>query len=293
MLAPPQNLDQLLSHLKENFSTFTVQFQSGARYLIDHPQEIPLMSMRKIAAKAGVQPATLVRLAQSLGFDGWQNLRELFVESVRGGSPAYAKRAKKLLSASGSSGMFLEMLQTQHRNLEWAGANNTQSLPKAVDLLSSAANVHVAGFRACFPVAFTLHYIYRLFRPTVHLIRGDAGTLELELRALTSKDVVVLISFAPYSMEVVRVADAAREAGCRVVALTDSTVAPIALQADCTLLFSVDSPSFFPSITGAVALVEALVEQLLAKKGKGAITALEHTEGQLRETGAYIQTKES
>ena len=70
-------------------------------------------------------------------------------------------------------------------------------------------------------------------------------------------------------------ADAAREAGCRVVALTDSTVAPIALHADCTLLFSIDSPSFFPSITAGVAVAEALVEQLLAKKGKGAIKALE------------------
>lgn len=85
--------------------------------------------------------------------------------------------------------------------------------------------------------------------------------------------------------------DAAREAGCRVVAMTDSTVAPIALHADCTLLFSVDSPSFFPSITAGIALAEGLVEQLLARKGKGAIKALEHTEGQLHQAGAYVQGK--
>ena len=185
------------------------------------------------------------------------------------------------------------MLETQHQNLDLAGENNAESMPKAVDLLSAAANVYVAGFRACFPIAFTIHYIYRLFRSTVLLIRGDAGTLEMELRALAAKDAVVVVSFAPYSTEIVRVADAAREAGCRVIALTDSTVAPIALRADCTLLFSIDSPSFFPSITAGVAVAEALVEQLLAKKGKGAIKALEHTEGQLHQTGAYVPARRS
>lgn len=288
---PPQSLDELLVHLRENFATLSTQFQGGARYLLDHPQEIPILSMRKIAANAGVQPATLVRLAQFLGFEGWQGLRELFVESIRGGPQPYAKRAKKLVRESGSSRMLTEMLDAQHRNLDLTGANNAESMPQAADLLSAAPNVYVAGFRSCYPIAFTLHYVYRLFRPTVHLIRGDAGTLEMELRALTAKDAVVVVSFAPYSQESIRVADAAREAGCRVVALTDSTVAPIALHADCTLLFSIDSPSFFPSITAGVAVAEALVEQLLAKKGKGAIKALELAEGQLHQTGAYAPAR--
>lgn len=285
---PPQDLDTLLSLLREHFPALSPQFQGGARYLLDRPQEVPILSMRKLAAEAGVQPATLVRLAQHLGFDGWQTMRELFVEAMRGGPQGYARRARKVVRESGSTRMLGEMLDAQHRNLDAIAANNEEAMPKAATLLSAAPNVHVAGFRSCHPIAFTFHYIYRLFRPTVQLIRGDAGTLEMELRALSPKDAVVVASFAPYSQEILRVAAAAREAGCRVIALTDSTVAPIALEADCTLLFSVESPSFFPSITAGIALVEALVEQLLAKKGKHAVKALELTEGQLQRLGAYV-----
>ena len=288
---PPPNLDALLRHLREHFTSLSTQFQGGARYLLDHPQEIPILSMRKVAADAGVQPATLVRLAQFLGFEGWQGLRELFVESLRGGQQPYAKRARKVVRENGSSRMLAEMLESQHRNIDHTGANNGESITLATSLISAAPNVHVAGFRSCHPIAFTFHYVYRLFRPTVQLIRGDAGTLEMELRVLAPKDAVVVVSFAPYSQESLRVAKAARDAGCRLIALTDSTVAPIALQADCTLLFSVDSPSFFPSITAGVALAEALVEQLLAKKGKGAIKALELAEGQLHQAGAYVQAR--
>lgn len=292
--ASPPSLDALLTQLRADFPTLSAQFQSGARYLLDHPHDIALHSMRKVAANAGVQPATLVRLSQSLGFEGWQGLRELFMEAMRDqGAQPYAKRARKVVKESGSNRMLAEMIEVQHHNLDALLANNAETLPQAADLLAAAPNVYVAGFRSCFPIAFTFHYIYRLFRSSVHLVRGDAGTLEMELRALTAKDVVLVTAFAPYSQESLRVASAAREAGCKVVALTDSTVAPIALEADCTLLFAIDSPSFFPSITAGVAMVEALVEQLLARKGRGAIRALEQTEGQLHRTGAYLPAQRS
>ncbi|WP_439684329.1 GlvR family transcriptional regulator [Cupriavidus oxalaticus] len=286
--APPQDLEALLALLRASFPTLSTQFQSGARYLLDHPQDVPVLSMRKIAASAGVQPATLVRLSQHLGFEGWQGLRELFVDALRGGSQPYARRARKVVRESSASRMLGEMLDAQHHNLDLIAANNDKTLQQAAELLSHAQNVHVAGFRSCFPIAFTFHYVYRLFRSSVQLIRADAGTLEMELRGLAPKDAVVVASFAPYSQESIRVAAAARECGCKVVALTDSTVAPIALAADCTLLFSVESPSFFPSITAGVAMVEALVEQLLARKGKGAIRALEQAEGELHRAGAYV-----
>lgn len=285
---PPQDLDALLALLRGLFPTLSTQFQSGARYLLDHPQDVPVLSMRKIAASAGVQPATLVRLSQHLGFEGWQGLRELFVDALRGGTQPYARRARNVVRESSASRMLGEMLDAQHHNLDLIATNNDKTLQHAAELLSHAACVHVAGFRACFPIAFTFHYVYRLFRSTVHLIRADAGTLEMELRGLAPKDAVVVASFAPYSQESIRVAEAARECGCKVIALTDSTVAPIALAADCTLLFSVESPSFFPSITAGVAVVEALVEQLLARKGKGAIRALEQAEGELHRAGAYV-----
>ncbi|MCY1346066.1 putative HTH-type transcriptional regulator YbbH [compost metagenome] len=286
--APPQDLDALLALLRASFPALSTQFQSGARYLLDHPQDVPVLSMRKIAASAGVQPATLVRLSQHLGFEGWQGLRELFVDALRGGSQPYARRARKVVRESSASRMLGEMLDAQHHNLDLIAANNDKTLQQAAELLSQAQNVHVAGFRSCFPIAFTFHYVYRLFRSSVQLIRADAGTLEMELRGLAPKDAVVVASFAPYSQESIRVAAAARECGCKVIALTDSTVAPIALAADCTLLFSVESPSFFPSITAGVAMVEALVEQLLARKGKGAIRALEQAEGELHRAGAYV-----
>jgi DNA-binding MurR/RpiR family transcriptional regulator len=147
--------------------------------------------------------------------------------------------------------------------------------------------VHVAGFRSCYPVAFGLLYGYRLFRPSVSLISGEAGTLEMQLRGIEKKHAVVVVSFAPYSVEAVRVAQAAIERGAKLITLTDSAVSPIALNADHTLIFAHESPSFFPSLVAASALAEMLVAHLLALEGKDAVAHLEQAEAALHAHGAY------
>ncbi|MBB5215465.1 MurR/RpiR family transcriptional regulator [Parapusillimonas granuli] len=287
----PSSLDALSARIQRGFAAMTPQFQVGAKYLLDFPDEIPVSSMRKVAARAGVQPATLVRLAQSLGYRGWEDLKQVFVCSLQRPPRRYADQARELIRGKNPRSALERAVMAQTDNIRQLGADNADRIPEAVKLLTRAKRVYVAGFRASFAPAFSFQYLYRLFRPSVAMLRGDAGTLEMELRALTASDAVVIIGFEPYSQETVRVADAARYAGCRVIAICDSVLAPLARVADSTLLFSTKTPSFFPSSAAATALVELLIEQLLAKAGSQAVSGIEHAEEQLHRTGAYVSGK--
>ena len=75
--------DELASRIRAQFSELSPQFQVGAAFLLDHPDEVAVSSMRKVAQRAQVQPASLVRLAQQFGFPGWNELRDLCVARVR------------------------------------------------------------------------------------------------------------------------------------------------------------------------------------------------------------------
>jgi DNA-binding MurR/RpiR family transcriptional regulator len=79
----PDSFDQLAALIRARFSELSPQFQMGAGFLLDHPDEVAVSSMRKVAERAQVQPASLVRLSQQLGFPGWNELRNLFVARVR------------------------------------------------------------------------------------------------------------------------------------------------------------------------------------------------------------------
>ncbi|WP_206997618.1 MurR/RpiR family transcriptional regulator [Trinickia mobilis] len=284
----PESFDQLASLIRAQFSEMSPQFQAGAAFLLDHPDEIAVSSMRKIAERALVQPAALVRLSQQLGFPGWNELRELFVARVRTRPEALTDRARSLVKSPVKEALAHDLLAAQQLNLEVTGARNARLIIDAAKLLRKATHVHVAGFRSCYPVAFGFVYGYRLFRSSVSLLTGEAGTLEMQLRGIEKNSATVVVGFAPYSVESARVAAAAQERGSQLVAITDSAVAPIALNADKVLIFSHESPSFFPSLVAASAIAESLVAHLLALEGDEAVAALEKAETELHGKGAYV-----
>lgn len=278
---------ELMERIKLGYSNLTPQFQAGAKYLLDHPDDIAVSSMRAIARRANVQSSTLVRLAQHLGFQGWPELREIFVDRVRSVSEGYAKKAESITKSTSTVDLITEVFTAQRLNLDATQVKSQSVLVGAAKLLKSVKQVHVAGFRASYPIAFSFQYLYRLFRPSVHLLNAHAGTLEMGLRAIGKDDGVVVISFSPYSSEALAVAAMARKIGCKLIVITDSDAAPIALGADESIVIAVESPSFFPSIVAGIGVVESLIELLVSMGGDVAVKQIELAEKQLLEEGAY------
>ncbi|NHH84234.1 SIS domain-containing protein [Burkholderia gladioli] len=283
----PPNFEDLVSAIRAKYPELSPQFQAGAGFLLDFPDEVAVLSMRKVAERVGVQPAALVRLSQQLGFPGWNELREIFVARVRTRPEALTSKARALVLGGSRESLIQGLAIAQSHNLEVTFAQNETKIIEVAKMLRKAQHVHVAGFRSCYPIAFILVYGYRLFRSSVSLVNGEAGTLEMQLRSMAKGDATVVTSFAPYSADAVRVAQAAEDQGCKLVAITDSAVSPLALHADHVLIFSNESPSFFPSLVAASAISESLVAHLLALEGRSAIELLEATESMLHAKGAY------
>ncbi|MDM0042605.1 MurR/RpiR family transcriptional regulator [Variovorax sp. J22G21] len=275
--------------LRQRFATLSPALQQIAKYVLDHPNEVVTSSMRTVGAHAGTPPSTLVRFAQHLGYEGWPQFKQAMAQEMGLGSEAYGERARSLLGRGSDKTLADEIFQVHHANLDATERHSSSGLSKVAALLEKANAVHAAGFRACFPIAFSFVYVYRLFRNSVHLVDGQGGSLEMQQRAMVKGDALVVISFAPYSREALQVAEAAKAAGCKVVALTDSAASPLSLLADATLLFSIHSPSFFPSITSGMALIESLLELLASQAGKSVVKRIENAEAQLFESGAYLE----
>ncbi len=54
-----------------------------AEHLVEHPYEVAFGNVRAIASRFGVSTATIVRLAQSLGFDGFRDMRVAFGRTLK------------------------------------------------------------------------------------------------------------------------------------------------------------------------------------------------------------------
>ena len=63
---------------------------------LDNPDEIAFGTAAGVAQRAGVQPSTLVRFSQALGYQGFSDLQEVFRARLRERVPSYDERLAQL-----------------------------------------------------------------------------------------------------------------------------------------------------------------------------------------------------
>jgi DNA-binding MurR/RpiR family transcriptional regulator len=112
--------------------------------------------------------------------------------------------------------------------------------------------------------------------------------LDNNIFGIARDDALLAMSVAPYARDALRAAEIAADARATIVALTDSTLSPLARRADHVLVCATDTPSFFHSLTAASATVETLLAVLARNGGKQALAAIRRAQRRLMAMGTYV-----
>ncbi|WP_207540496.1 MurR/RpiR family transcriptional regulator [Sabulicella rubraurantiaca] len=264
------------------------RLQEVGRFVAQHDFDAATRSMRDLAAAAGATPAAFTRLAQALGYRGWDELRDALIEARRPAEVApFSTRVRRPGSSEDLPAGLLAADAAALRALDPA------PVAAAARALHRAPRVWVGGFRSCRGIATVLHYQLRLFRAAEVRLVGGAGPEDLDLGSFAPGDAVVLLGFAPYSRLSVLAARAAVTADCTLIALADAPTAPMAEGAAHLLLFdAATGPGFFPSLTGALATAQALAAATFALGGEPALVRLRETEARLAALSEYVPERE-
>lgn len=282
----------LNASIVEAFDVLPPQLQTAARYVLDRPGDVALLSMREQARRAGVPPATMTRLAKRLGLDGYDSVRELYAGAVRDGTLGFAGKAGEQVAVQalhGEQALAAEMAATLSRQIAALAEPATlDRLAEAATRLHAARRVYCLGLRSCHAAAWHFHYMLSLLGDKTVMLDDAGGTGLDAIRDAGPHDVLLAASVEPYARATI---DGARYAAGRevpVVALTDSEVSPLAQVAACTVLVSIESPSFFHTMTPLLAVAEILAALVAGRGGAKAMAALEHTETQLSAFGVHL-----
>jgi len=283
------------ARLKASFADLSPQLREAARWVIDHPADVALLSTREQARRAGVTPATMTRLAQRLGLSGYDGVRALHADAVRRRPESYRGRAEELLERRASEGdpaliqdIFAAL--TQHlQNL--ASGDAVRQLAVAADRIAAADRVFCIGMRSSFAVAYVFHYVRSLFGSKSVLVDGSGGSGLDALRTIGNGDVLLAISVRPYVQQTIDAATYAGDRRAHVIALTDSELSPLAAVSNHVIVVGTETPSFFHTMAPAFAAVECLAALVAARRGPDALAALEASERQLSAFGIYHQPR--
>lgn len=266
------------------------RLRSAAKYIIDNEHDFGLDPIRVSAKRIGISPNSLVRLAQYLGFENFEDLREPFRRALREQSePADGASWLKRMSAQGGfaehqAAVAGNEASVVNRSLQRLSPEKAEAV---IEAMLSARDVYVAATRASYALAYFFHYVGRMALPNLHLVPRHMGSPVEEMMEMGQQDALMAITFPPYSQETIRALRQANELGTKVILISDSELIAPGIKADLFLQVSTQSPHHFGCYAGAFSVLECLLSHLFRLGGDPATDRVAKYQALREDIGAY------
>ena len=96
ILSPPRDFAALKALIAERAAALPKRLTQIAAFALENPDEIAFGTVSSIAEQAEVQPSTLVRFSQALGYQGFSDMQEIFRSRLRDRILNYDERLQQL-----------------------------------------------------------------------------------------------------------------------------------------------------------------------------------------------------
>lgn len=272
MTAPPRDFDALRAALIARQGTLSRRLSQVAQFFLNHPEEVAVSTLVRLADLSSVPPATITRFAKELGFAGFADLQLVFRERLLGPRLPYAER----LAAPGPGdtdldqpgavfGSFVQAAVQSLLRIEEA-LDRTQ-LAAFVDVLAQSEVIHVAAARGAFGLgAYTVYGLGSIGR-RAHLIDNLGAMRAMQVASMGPGDTLLAMTFDDYTPETVEIAQLAAARGHRVLAVTDNALSPVVPLSTHVLYVNEARLGHFRSQVPAMIVAQSIIVALGRRSG--------------------------
>lgn len=224
----------LIDHIRGQLPGLPAKQRRVAKALLDDPYLVGYTAASEIASHLAVDPATVVRAAQSLGFEGWRDLQSLVRSQLRQGSmfrdrigsiaqveDAEVLNAMRELSIDSVNGAF--------------GEERYAAIIETADAITGADAVFVLGGGITAGIADLAASTLRLLGKTTHLVI-DAEAAAILLPQLRANDVMITFAVRRYLRWLVAANEVAAGLNAYTVGVTDTEASPVALRSNVSVV---------------------------------------------------------
>lgn len=243
------------------------KFSKGQRriadYVTHHYDEAAFMTAAKLGEEVGVSESTVVRFATELGFDGYPQFQKALQELIRS-KLTIVQRLDVTRARMRDDEVLRQVALSDVSNIRRTIEELDDSIfYDAVDSLVKARQIYVFGAGSCKHLAgFLTHYLQLLIGKSRRVTVASPSQICEQMIDLSDEDVVIGISFPRYSKISVQAMHYAQTKGAKVIALTDSTLSPIAPFATHLLTAHSDMATVVDSLVAPMSIINALIVAL-------------------------------
>lgn len=203
--------------IKEAFSSLTISEQKIAEYILSNKDEVVSESAQNLAIKIGTSPATLVRFAKNLGYQG---LPELKIDLARDSFDDKSDLTSDLKPGDNVKILSQKIFNHRISNLEkLLKLINYDNVEAAADLLKKAETIYLIGVGASGLVCRDLYHKFsRIGKKVVY--DSDFHVFLAVVNNISDKDVIVAVSYSGDTSEVNFAIEIAKKRDAKVIAIT-------------------------------------------------------------------------
>lgn len=262
--APADERKPWLTTLETRFAAAEANL-SGSRQrllreVLDHPEETYFLSSRALAKRYDLDPTTIVRTIQALGYkrygDFAADLRSHFVSRIT----PYALMKSAVRDKRSVVDQIEHTLEMDIHNLNALRSQlDVKRVLEIAKRIDRARRILVIGIDFAAPLSNLLAYGLVSVGYDAEAPVGSAGNLHQKILLLGPKDLLMAISFGRCLQDTVDAVIRAHDNGVPTFGLTDSEKTPIARFCDSSWITSIASPSFHGSYVAVVSAINALL----------------------------------
>ncbi|GIV77737.1 MAG: RpiR family transcriptional regulator [Litorilinea sp.] len=252
--------DRLETRITAAYDSLPPKQQMLARFILDNRYFASFASAAELGAKVDASAATVVRLCQTLGYDGLPGLQE----AIRAELPSYltaVERLEQRLTALPEEAdlpqrVFALDVQNVQRT---ASAVASATFDAAVRRIAAAREAVVVATGVTAAPAYFLAYSLEVIGLRARAVVDGGVAQVVTLAHMGADDVLIGLGVWRYVRSTVEAMKQAKEQGVATIAITDSVVSPLARHADYAFEVATDGAMHSLSMTGTMSLINALV----------------------------------
>lgn len=249
--------------IREYYDNLTPGFRRLADFLMNNTLDAAFLTASQLARKVRVDPATVVRFSQDIGYSGYRELSREIKRYVRDQVTAtYRKTDENKTEAETLNAIFDNTNQqmTQFR------ATETPALAKAISLLREANRLWITGEFTSFDMA---SFFAKSLYPTVGIpasaFHPSIAETANALTQMQPGDALFAIAVGIPGLDTGYAIIQAKEKGLATVCLANSGTLLPAREADVAIVVPTLSPVSTASFTTTMTVLAALWEALVAE----------------------------
>ena len=252
-------LSPLEARFAKSRSQLNARRQRLLRHIIDSADETYFLSSREMAKRYNIDATTILRTTQVLGYETFADfaadLRQHFVTRITPYTVLKAAtREKRSLEDH-----IDQSLDKSIQNLNILKSDLDRKLVvQLARQIKRSRRVLVVGLDFARSLSYYLAYGLLALGFDAEAPIGSSGSLQYKVEMLTSKDLLIAISFGQCLRDTVESVLRAKKQGVPTFGITDSNTSPIARYCNAHLVTPVVSPSFLNSYVAPMAAISAI-----------------------------------